>query len=145
MAVAAEPAPTDAPARWRRMVPPAALVGGLAAASLALHLRDPHERGSWGACPFAAAGFYCPGCGGLRAVNDLTNLQLGAAASSNLLFLLVIPFVVYAVARWAHGRWTGHAWVVPERRVLVMTGLLLASMLAFAVVRNTAAGSWLAP
>ena len=140
MVVAAQPARTDAPARWRRMVPPVALVGGLAAASLALHLRDPHEQGSWGLCPFAAAGFSCPGCGGLRAVNDLTNLQLGAAASSNLLFVLVVPFVVYAVARWTHGRWTGRAWAVPERRVLAMTGLLLAAMLVFAVVRNTEIG-----
>jgi hypothetical protein len=145
MAVAAEVIDTDAPARWRRMVPPAALVGGLAAASLALHLRDPHDQGSWGACPFAAVGFSCPGCGGLRAVNDLTHLQLGAAASSNLLLLLVIPFAGYAVARWTHGRWTGHAWAVPERRVLAMTGLLLTAMLVFAVVRNTAAGAWLAP
>ena len=34
---------------------------------------------------------------GLRAVNDLGNLQLGAAASSNLLFVLVLPFVAWAL------------------------------------------------
>ena len=54
MTLAADPVRTDVPARWRRMVPPAAVIGGLAAASLALHLRDPHEQGSWGLCPSAA-------------------------------------------------------------------------------------------
>ncbi|MBM7515289.1 DUF2752 domain-containing protein [Nocardioides nitrophenolicus] len=127
------------------MVPPVLVVGGLAAATLALHLRDPHEQGSWGACPFALSGFYCPGCGGLRAVNDLGNLQLGAAASSNLLFVLALPFVVYALARWTAGRWTGTAWVVSERRMLTLTGVLLAAMLVFAVLRNLPVGAWLAP
>lgn len=127
------------------MVPPVLVAGGLAAATLALRLRDPHAQGSWGACPFALAGFSCPGCGGLRAVNDLTHLQLGAAASSNLLLVLALPFAVYALIRWTHGRWTGHAWVVPERRTVALTGVLLAAMLVFAVVRNTAAGAWLAP
>ncbi|TNM45169.1 DUF2752 domain-containing protein [Nocardioides albidus] len=131
--------------RWRRMVPPAAVIGGLGAATIALHLRDPHDQGSWGLCPSAAIGIYCPGCGGLRAVNDLTDLQLGAAASSNLLFVLTLPFVIYALARWTYGRWTGEAWVVSERRAVLLTAVLLASMLLFAVARNTAAGSWLAP
>ncbi|TQK70708.1 DUF2752 domain-containing protein [Nocardioides sp. SLBN-35] len=127
------------------MVPPALVVGGLAAATLALHLRDPHEQGSWGLCPSAAIGIYCPGCGGLRAVNDLTDLQLGAAASSNLLFVVALPFVLYAMVRWTHGRWTGRAWSVPDRRTTVLTVGLVGVMLLFAVVRNTPAGSWLAP
>ena len=33
---------------------------------------------SWGLCPSAALGFSCPGCGGLRAVNDLTHGDVGA-------------------------------------------------------------------
>ena len=42
-----------------------------------LHFRDPHASGSWGFCPWLAlTGLYCPGCGGLRAVNDLTNGDL---------------------------------------------------------------------
>ncbi len=127
------------------MVPPLAVAGGLAAATLALHLRDPHEKGSWGLCPTAALGFSCPGCGGLRAVNDLSNLQVGAAASSNLLFVLSLPFLAYAFARWAHGRWTGRPWQpspAAVRTVGIVVGVLL---VAFAVARNTPAGAWLAP
>ena len=84
---------TFAPAaqRWQRMLAPAITIGGLGAATLALHFRDPHASGSWGMCPSAMLGISCPGCGGLRAVNDLTNFQLVDAASSNLLFVLALP------------------------------------------------------
>ena len=67
MTLTAPSRPTSGVARWRRMVPPVAVAGGLAAATLALHLRDPHDQNSWGICPTAAMGFSCPGCGGLRA------------------------------------------------------------------------------
>jgi len=145
MTVAAEPIRASAPTRRRRMAAPVAVVGGLAAATLALHLRDPHEPGSWGMCVSAALGFSCPGCGGLRAVNDLTNLDVAAAASSNLLFVLSVPFVIYALVRWTHARWTGRPWVVPPRRLTAAAIALVTAMVLFAVVRNLPAGSWLAP
>ena len=44
-------------------------------------------------------GIYCPGCGGLRAVNDLTNGDVGAALSSNILVTLMIPVGVVLLAR----------------------------------------------
>lgn len=131
--------------RWRRMVAPAAVLGGIGAAALALHLRDPHQQGSWGICPSAALGFWCPGCGGLRAVNDLGNLRLADAASSNLLFVASIPVLALVFALWARGRWTGTSWNPSERRTNVAVVALLALMLVFTVVRNTTAGSWLAP
>ncbi len=82
--------------RWHRVRGPVLLAGGLLAASIALHLRDPHRSGSWGTCPWLLlTGTYCPGCGGLRAVNDLTDGQVGAAASSNLLFVGSLPFVAF--------------------------------------------------
>ena len=131
--------------RARRMVPPLVVAGGLAAVTVALHFRDPHQHGTWGLCPFAALGVYCPGCGGLRAVNDLGNGQVGAAASSNLLFLIALPFLAYAFARWSYGRWTGRPWQPSTRSMNVTAGVVLAAMFAFAVARNTPAGSWLAP
>lgn len=126
------------------MMPPALVVGGLGAATLALHLRDPHAHGSWGLCPSAAMGFWCPGCGGLRAVNDLTNLDVGAAASSNLLFFCALPFIAYAFLRWSHGRWTGRPWLVADRSLGIAAVTLMLAMIAFTVLRNLP-GSWLAP
>ena len=53
-------------------------------------------------------GFYCPGCGGLRAVHDLTHGDVGAALSSNILVTLLIP-VVSSAAVWLADRWRGRA------------------------------------
>ncbi|WP_243060244.1 DUF2752 domain-containing protein [Nocardioides sp. SR21] len=135
--------------RWRRVAAPAATIGGLALAVAALHRRDPHASGSWGYCPSAALGFSCPGCGGLRAVNDLTDGQIGAAASSNLLFIVLLPFLVAALGAWALARWRGTSPTWPSRlpagarRTIVWAGVAL--VVLFTVLRNLPAGSWLAP
>ncbi|NGZ99973.1 DUF2752 domain-containing protein [Nocardioides sp. W3-2-3] len=127
------------------MVPPLALAGGLAAVTVALHFRDPHEKGTWGLCPTAALGFSCPGCGGLRAVNDLTNLDLGAAASSNLVFVLSIPLLLLAFGRWSYGRWTGRPWEPSPRAMRIGLSIVAVVLAVFTVARNTPAGAWLAP
>jgi hypothetical protein len=127
------------------MAAPAYTLGGLGLAVLALHLRDPHQSGSWGFCPSAALGFWCPGCGGLRAVNDLTNGDVGAAASSNLLFIAVAPVIVFLLGRWAVDRWRGTAREPDARRITVATVSFCAVAVVFAVLRNLPAGSWLAP
>ena len=134
----------DARPRWHRTAAPAATIGVVAVASLALHLRDPHEQGSWGLCPSAAMGFWCPGCGGLRAVNDLTRLQLGAAASSNLLFVVLAPLLVYLLGRWALDAWRGVRRPVPDLTTSCTVGLLVV-FVGFAVLRNLPALAWLAP
>ena len=132
--------------RWRKLVLPGAVAGTLVTASVALHLRDPHVQGSWGICPTKALlGIECPGCGGLRAVNDLTNLQLLDAASSNLLFVASVPVLAYLFGRWVWGRWTGHAWSPSDRSMSWSAVALVGLMVLFTVVRNTTAGSWLAP
>jgi hypothetical protein len=118
------------------------VVGGL---TLALHVRDPHTSGSWGMCPFKLfTGLDCPGCGGLRAVNDLTNGDLTAAASSNLVFVLLVPVLVVWWARWALRSWKGSP--APERdagRARVLAVGLGVAALVFWVVRNTPWGAWL--
>ena len=133
-------------ARRRRLLPPALVLGSVATMTVAPHLRDPHEQGTWGMCPTKAVfGIECPGCGGLRAVNDLTNLQVIDAASSNLLFVAALPFVAYVFARWSLGRWRGLPWD-PSDRAMTFSGIaLVAAMAVFTVLRNLPAGSWLAP
>jgi uncharacterized protein DUF2752 len=132
--------------RWQRMVPPALVAGGLTAMTLALHLRDPHEQGTWGQCPtLALFGFYCPGCGGLRAVNDLSNLRLLDAASSHLALVLTLPVLAYFFVRWSQGRWTGRSWDPPDRPMFWTGIVVLVAWSVFTILRNTPAGSWLAP
>lgn len=132
--------------RRERLRAPLVTIGALAAATLALHLRDPHERGSWGVCPLSLLGIYCPGCGGLRAVNDLTDGDVRAAASSNVLVTVGIPVAVAALALWFLRAWRG----VPARRLsaraergLWWVGVVVA--LGFMLLRNTPQGAWLAP
>lgn len=111
---------------------------------LALRLRDPHVDGSWGLCPTKwLTSLDCPACGALRAVNDLTHLDVGAALSSNLLFVLLIPLIVgfwvyRLVVAWRGGPalnpWAAPAWV------WIGLGTVIT---VFTVARNVP-GSWLA-
>jgi hypothetical protein len=132
--------------RWARVRTPLLTIGGLSAATLALHVRDPHERYSWGLCPSAALGLDCPGCGGLRAVNDLTHGEVGAALSSNLLVTVLVPVAAVLLGLWAVDRWRGRGprwegrpWLRPAAVVF------LAVVALFTVARNLAFGAWLAP
>ncbi len=131
--------------RAGRMLAPLATIVGLSLATLALHLRDPHQHGSWGLCPSAALGFWCPGCGGLRAVNDLTRGDVGAALSSNVVVTALIPVATVLLALWAVDRWFGRTRHVPWERLRPLVAALLTVLVAFTVARNTGAGAWLAP
>ncbi len=130
--------------RAGRVVAPAAVIGGLAMATLALRLRDPHQNGSWGLCPSAQLGFWCPGCGGLRAVNDLTHGQLDAAFSSNVLVVTLMPLAVFLLARWTLDSWRGVRREPSPRTTPVLVTLTVVAVV-FMVVRNLAFGAWLAP
>lgn len=144
---AGNPFSTAPSSRWDRMRGPlltAGVVGGL---SLALHFRDPHASGSWGMCPWLVlTGHYCPGCGVLRAVNDLTNGDVVGAASSNLVFVLMVPLLVFWWVRWAERSWSGSPRPVASRQyALVWISLATVVAVSFGVLRNLPGGSWLAP
>lgn len=123
-----------------------ALVGaaGLGAAVL-LHLHDPHESGSYGYCPFLQlTGKPCPGCGGLRAVNDLTRGDFVGAVSSNVLAVALVAALSVAWVLWVVRRLRGKANSMIALNLpagLVLIGVIV----VFGVVRNTPWGSWLAP
>lgn len=140
-AAAPDPAPRSV-SRWRALRAPLAVgAGGLAAAAL-LHFRDPHVSGSYGYCPFALlTGLDCPGCGGLRAAHALTDLDLPAAASSNLLAVVLAGVLVVAWLAWIPRRLRN-----PEARMIVLTSrvgvVVLGVALVFTVLRNTPWGAW---
>lgn len=123
--------------RGRRLRAPLVTIGALGVTTVALHLRDPHVSGSWGLCPlFATTGIYCPGCGGLRAVHDLTNGDLLGAAQSNLLFVLALPVILWALVAWVRSAWTGRragpGWFSSSRFYVGLVAL----MGVFMLVRN---------
>lgn len=50
-------------------------------------------------CPFwSLTGLKCPGCGSQRALHQLLHGQVGAAAQANLLFVLVLPYLLPGLA-----------------------------------------------
>ena len=88
---------------------------------------------------------WCPGCGGLRAVNDLSNGHVLAAASSNLAFIVALPFVLLGLTVWSVDRWRGHRREIPMSVIRPTVYAVVGLVLAFTVLRNLAIGSWLAP
>lgn len=134
------------PAPWRRVSVPVALAFAVITASVLLHLRDPHEQGSYGFCPWLLlTGTYCPGCGGLRAVNDLSRGDVAAAFSSNALFVGSIPLLVVLWLRWTRDRWRGIGRAVDARRGVLAALAFSAVAVTFWVVRNLPLFDWLAP
>lgn len=129
--------------RARRFAAPLGAAASVGVAALALRLRDPHQQGSWGLCPFKEiTGWNCPLCGGLRAVNDLGHGQVAAAAHSNLLFVgLLLPVAVGVWALWLRRTWTGSVRQPSPAAVRAWTVALAVLAVAFTVYRNTPWGS----
>jgi hypothetical protein len=119
------------------------LVGGIVLGlTVALRVHDPHQSGSWGYCPFKLlTGFDCPGCGGLRAVNDLTHGHLSAAAGSNLMFVASVPLLLGLWAWWLWRAGRGSTRRIPRRVVVPLAAVYLLLLVAFLVIRNTPWGS----
>jgi Protein of unknown function (DUF2752) len=81
----------------------ASAVVALAAGGLSvIYLVDPSSSDLYPPCPFLAlTGFYCPGCGTLRALHQLTLGHPVAALDLNPLMVLLLPFVAYFLASHA--------------------------------------------
>ena len=139
------PAQPREPSRAHRLASPLGTAALAGVATVALRLRDPHVGGSWGWCPVALLGVACPMCGSLRAVNDLTHLDLASAASSNLLLLVALPVVAALWLRRVAACWRGGAAMRPLSPPAWAWWALGAVALGFTVARNTPAGAWLAP
>ena len=123
--------------RARRLASPLAIGGVVAAATLALRLRDPHVSGAWGGCPTKLlTDLDCPLCGSLRAVNDLTHLDVGAALSSNLVLVLAVPAILFFWGRRLVTCWRGGEAMRPLAIPSWVWVAGLVVLTVFTVVRN---------
>src|SRR5579872_6995396 len=78
-----------------------ALVGLFVAALGVVLLRtfDPATSGVFPPCPVRyLTGWYCPGCGSLRALHALLHGNLRQAWAMNPLTLIVLPYLTYGLA-----------------------------------------------
>ncbi|WP_227984754.1 DUF2752 domain-containing protein [Nocardia spumae] len=132
---------------WRTVGMPLLVAGAAVGAATVLHVRDPHTHGSYGLCPFyELTGWWCPGCGGLRAVHNLTEGRLVDALHSNVFLLPLLLTLVLWWGRWAVGRWRGRS----ETAFPFTLGgraqwWLIGALVVFTVIRNMPFGTWLAP
>ncbi|MEW1546717.1 DUF2752 domain-containing protein [Streptomyces tsukubensis] len=116
---------------------PLALLAAGAAGAVHLYGTNPHEPGQWlPRCPFRlATGLLCPACGGTRMVYDLMHGDITAAWADNRLLLLVAPFALALLGKWAFEGLRGRRWrfrLSGRAQVLV-----LSTAVAWTVVRNT--------
>ena len=121
------------------------LVGaGAIAVCAGLVLRDPNQPGSWGLCPVLwTTGYYCPGCGMLRATHAALTGDVGRIASYNPLWFVAVPALV---ALWVLSM--RNAFSAEERRVTVPTWAYVAVavvLTVFGVIRNLPGMEFLRP
>jgi hypothetical protein len=137
--------PVAASSRVRDVWRPAAVLAGATAALAWVAAVDPEQPGHYPTCPFLVlTDLYCPGCGSLRAVHALVHGDVATAVDRNVLTVAAVPVLVAAWVLWARRTLlrrprTGRA--VPAAAIWA----LLAVVVAFWVLRNLDAFSWLAP
>ncbi len=110
-----------------------------------LHFHDPHSSGSYGFCPFLeVTGRPCPGCGGLRAINNLSGGDVVGAVSSNAVAVVLVAVLAVAWVLWVVRRLRG-----TDGPMIVLSNTLglvvLGVFVAFGIARNLPFGSWFMP
>lgn len=105
---------------------------------------DPNAAGHYPSCPFlAVTGWYCPGCGALRAVHALGHGDVMTALARNPFTVVAVGYLVVAWILWLRREATGRA-----RRLLAPAWVLygvLGAILMFWVLRNVPGWTWLSP
>lgn len=130
---------------WRGVGPLLGVAVGGAASAALLYAVDPNRPGHYPTCPFlAVTGWYCPGCGALRAVHDLLHGDLSGALARNPLAVLAVPYLLVAFVSWTLRR-LGYASPRSTQLPAWTLWLLLAVVIAFGVARNLPGATWLSP
>jgi len=124
----------------------AAMVTGFVG-MLLLEFFDPATSGIFPPCPVHyLTGWYCPGCGSLRAIHQLLHGNVRAAWAMNPLTVVLLPFLSYGLVSSALLEWRGHGLPQPFLRADWIRALGVAIVL-FGIARNLPLHpfDWLAP
>ena len=128
----------------RSVLRPAAVLVAVGAAAAFVAAVDPNQAGHYPTCPFLfVTGWYCPGCGSLRAVNALAHGDAATAFARNPLLVLSLAVLAVIWARWARRSWLGSARTTAAPSWVGWT--FLGVVCAFWVLRNLPGFTWLAP
>jgi hypothetical protein len=113
-----------------------AVLSAITAGTVALRFFDPASSGVFPPCPFRAlTGWYCPGCGSLRAFHHLLHGNLRQALALNPFAVVVLPFLAYGtvsyMVRQVRGRYLPRLFLPA-----FWIRLLCAAIIAFGILRN---------
>jgi hypothetical protein len=109
----------------------------LLAGSVYLYAFEPGKTGFFPPCLFRAlTGLTCPGCGSTRAMHQILHGNFAAAFMLNPLFLLALPFLLYALIRYSAAVMRGG---VPRPNALHASYIyaLFVIVVSFWIFRNT--------
>jgi len=118
-----------------------------AVAMVMLSVFDPATSGIFPPCPVRyLTGWYCPGCGSLRAIHQLLQGNLRAGWAMNPLTVVLLPFVAYGLVSSALLELRAQGLPQPFLRA-VWIRALCAAIILFGIVRNLSMHpfDWLAP
>ena len=112
------------------------LTAGIGAVALAvLYWFDPSRYHFYPLCLFhSITGLFCPGCGALRALHQLTRGHVAAAFHLNPLLLVWLPFFCWYAAARGLRQVRGQPNAGPLHRAWVW--VFIGSTLVFGVLRN---------
>jgi hypothetical protein len=113
-----------------------AVAAGLIVASAFLFAFNPVGSKFYPPCPFNfLTGFYCPGCGTLRALHQLLHGNVFAAIKLNALTVFFVPFLGYSFVSYiAAGikSWSLPKVFIPAAFIWVLLGVVI----LFGILRN---------
>ena len=116
-----------------------------AGAGLLLYFFIEPKDGNLPKCIFhELTGFYCPGCGGQRSLHSLLNGNFLKAIDYNLLFILLLPFILYFMFVFITGKKYSASSFIYKPYFSLMIAI---AVVAFWILRNIPVKpfSWLAP
>ena len=112
------------------------LAAASAVAMVMLGAFDPATSGVFPPCPLRyLTGWYCPGCGSLRAIHQLLHGNLRAAWAMNPLTVVMLPFLMYGLASFALFQIRGRGLPQPFLRAVWIRSLC-AAIILFGIARN---------
>ncbi len=114
----------------------AAMLAACATALAMLIVFDPATSGIFPPCPVHyLTGWFCPGCGSLRAIHQLLHGHLRAAWAMNPLTVVLLPFLSYGLLSSALFEIRGRGLPQPFLRAAWIRALCAAIVL-FGIARN---------